>query len=200
MENTEKSFGQQVKEGYERGVRLAGGKEDASQARIITSPEPLPNEVKKMRKGYLVCLACLLIGIIWQPLLILGLLGLLIFYLFMDAYARHKRKQLRIKKFKFVEGIDDATLFEVIQPIFISKYGMQVEKRKDGVVMITHEKCIYDILLEEDNTFCIWWRLSVGRALFSFSDDKIYRKNLAAMGIIAYEIQRAFGINEKAEE
>lgn len=37
------------------------------------------------------------------------------------------------------------------------------------------------------------------RAFFSLEGDDIrYRKNLIAMGIIAYEIQKAFGINEKA--
>lgn len=201
MENNEKTVREQVKEGYDRGVKLAGGREDASQARIVTSPEPLPNELKKVRKGYWVCLALLIAGIIIPPLAVLGLLGFVFFYLFMYCYTPFKRRQLRIKKFKFIEGVDNDTLFKAVQPVLISKYGMLVEKSKGGVMTVEHDKCLYDILLEEDNTFCIWWRLSVKRAFFSLeTDSKGYRKSLAAMGIIAYEVQKAFGINGEVTE
>lgn len=196
MENNGKSIGQQMREGYDRGVKMAGGREDASQARSITSPEPLPDELHKIKKFYWIFLVACIGGIIIPALLAIGIFGLLITCCIDDTYTRHKRSQLRIKKFKLAPGVDNDTLFRAIQPVLISKYGMQVEKRNDGVVMITHDKIIYDILIEEDNTFCIWWRMTWGRA-FLVPERKYsgYRKSLAAMGIIAYEIQKALPVN-----
>ena len=49
-EKKEKGFMESVHDGYIRGSM--GGEEDTSQARTVTSPEPLPDEIKKFRKGY----------------------------------------------------------------------------------------------------------------------------------------------------
>lgn len=44
----QKGLLESVHDGYIRGSM--GGEEDTSQARIVTSPEPLPDEIKKFRK------------------------------------------------------------------------------------------------------------------------------------------------------
>ena len=46
----------------------------------------------------------------------------------------------------------------------------------------------------------VMWRMSVGSALFSARSYKNYKKNISAMGIIAYEIQYALGINHDKEK
>lgn len=50
-EKKEKGFMESVHDGYIRGSM--GGEEDTSQARTVTSPEPLPDEIKKFRKLYI---------------------------------------------------------------------------------------------------------------------------------------------------
>ena len=44
-EKKEKGFMESVHDGYIRGSM--GGEEETSQARTVTSPEPLPDEIKK---------------------------------------------------------------------------------------------------------------------------------------------------------
>lgn len=71
---------------------------------------------------------------------------------------------------------------------------MLAEKREDGVLALTFRGYTYDILLEDDDTFCVWWRMSMGKAFAPRSKYKQYREMLAAMGIIVYEIQRAYNV------
>ena len=156
---------------------------------VIKSPEPLPNEMQKIKKLYLVGLLCII-----PPLTPIGILGLLILYILDDKMVKVKRKCLRQCKFKFTENINYENLFLTMQPIFVGKYNMLVEKREDGVMMITHNEHIYDIFIQDDNTFTIWWRMSLGKAFLSFGDYNSYRKILASMGIISYEIQKAYNI------
>ena len=106
----------------------------------------------------------------------------------------HKRDRLRRFKFKFSENIDYENMFLTVQPIFFSKYNMLVERREDGVLMLTHNGYTYDILLEDDATFTIWWRMSGASAFVPKNKYKSYRQILASMGVIAFEIQKAYNI------
>lgn len=58
----QKGLLESVHDGYVRGSM--GGEEDTSQARIVTSPEPLPDEIKKFRKLYILVPLSLVIGLI----------------------------------------------------------------------------------------------------------------------------------------
>lgn len=49
---------------------------------------------------------------------------------------------------------------------------------------------MYDIIYNKDDTFCVWWRQNLARAFLSADYIKIYRKEVAAMGIIAYHTQQ----------
>ena len=138
---------------------------------------------------------CHWIGTNLPPLLGIGLLGLLIVYPVDTSIVDHKRDRLRRKKFKLVADVDDESLFITMQATFSSKYGMLVEKREDGVMSLSYNGYIYDVLLQPDNTFVIWWRLGLQKALMPKNKYKSYRQILAAMGIIAYEIQKAFNVN-----
>ena len=60
-EKKEKGFMESVHDGYIRGSM--GGEEETSQARTVTSPEPLPDEIKKFRKLYILVPISLIIGI-----------------------------------------------------------------------------------------------------------------------------------------
>lgn len=164
------------------------------KAMIVRSPEPLPNEMLKIKKLYIVCFLCIIVGIVFQVLLAVGILGLMIVYTIDDHVVKVKRKVLRTIKFQLAEGIDNDNIFQTTQSIFISKYKMLVEKDEQGNMVLSHDNHLYDIIMNDDNTFTIWWRMSVGKAFLSFNKYKSYRKILASMGIIAYEIQNAYHI------
>ena len=182
MAKKEKGFMESVHDGYIRGSM--GGEEDTSQARTVTSPEPLPDEIKKFRKLYILVPISLIIGILkgdFTGWLAIAAFILLCLVCLIDTYADHKVR--RLKK---------------MQPVFISKYGWDVERGDHGELTVLDKKYKYDVNLEEDGTFVIWWRMSVAKAFLSTRHYPIYKNAIAAMGIIAYEVQQVFPVVEEA--
>lgn len=102
---------------------------------------------------------------------------------------------LRRKKFQFVSGISDKQLLTDINNIFSRKYNYTLEMNKKGRVVISDGSMRYEILIEEDNCFMIWYSMPMTKALLSFNDYGDYKKIIVAMGIIAYEIQNKYKIN-----
>ena len=140
-EKKEKGFMESVHDGYIRGSM--GGEEDTSQARTVTSPEPLPDEIKKFRKLYILVPISLIIGIL---------------------------------KGDFTGWLAIAAFILLCLVCLIDTY----------------------VNLEEDGTFVIWWRMSVAKAFLSTRHYPIYKNAIAAMGIIAYEVQQVFPVVEEA--
>ena len=85
-------------------------------------------------------------------------------------------------------------LFVKMQPVFISKYNWGIERGDNGELSVLDKKYKYDVNLEEDGTFVIWWRMSVAKAFLSTRHYPIYKNAIATMGIIAYEVQQAFSV------
>lgn len=192
MATTNESLRQAFNEGIVEG--MVGKDEDTSKARILKSSEPIKNEMLGIKKMYLACMIVIVLGCVIPILILVGVAGLGIVYCIDKDMTSRKMQRLRAFKFKFAEGISDEQLFQKMQSVFITKYNMLVEKREDGVLMLTYDGYTYDVILNEDNTFIIWWRMELNKALFSNNNYKSYRKILAAMGIIAFEIQQAFNI------
>lgn len=192
-EQKEKGLLESVHDGYLKGS--IGGEEDASQARVVTSPEPLPDEVKKFKKLYVLVPLCLVIGLLkndfmgWGAIAIFVLLCLVCL---IDAYAKRKVQRLRRMKFKLPDGVTSDELFVKMQPVFISKYNWNVERGENGELTVLDKKYKYDVHLEEDGTFVIWWRMSVAKAFLSVRHYPVYKSAIATMGIIAYEVQQVF--------
>lgn len=192
-EQKEKGLLESVHDGYLKGS--IGGEEDASQARVVTSPEPLPDEVKGVKKLYVLVPLCLVIGLVkndftgWGAIAIFVLLCLVCL---IDAYAKRKVQRLRRMKFKLPDGVTSNELFVKMQPVFISKYNWNVERGENGELTVLDKKYKYDVHLEEDGTFVIWWRMSVAKAFLSTRNYPVYKNAIATMGIIAYEVQQAF--------
>ena len=180
-------------EKFERA--LTGKEEDTSMARVLTSSEPLPNEIQKFRKySYLICLVCLLLGCFIQVLLLVPMLGFPMVFCIVEAIADHKKQRLRQAKFKINPEVNNEILFSATQPVFVSKYNLLVEKNQNGTMKINHNGYMYDIHINEDGTFIVWWRASIKKAFLSLFHYKEYRTLLADIGFIAYEIQQAVGI------
>ena len=175
----------------------APDKGNASNVRVVTSPEPLPDEMKKYKKLYLVCILCCLGGILYKPLLGVGILGFLVVYCFFTGLCDRKNMKLRSAKFKFIPNINDEALFIKLQPVFISKYNWSVDKNNAGSLVVKYRKYSFDVTINEDNTFGIWWRSPGAKALIPIGNYKLYKEVIAAMGIIAYEIQNAYGISNE---
>lgn len=106
---------------------------------------------------------------------------------------------LRRKKFQFVSGISDEQLLTNMNDIFSSKYNYTLEMNKKGQVVISEGSMRYEISIEEDNCFTIWYSMPMTKALLSFNDYGDYKKIIAAMGIIAYEIQKRYSINSSQD-
>lgn len=163
---------------------------------ILKSSQPLENSVKKWRKLYWITLVLLVIGCFVKSFLAYALLYLMVCYILNYYVIRIKRRNLRNLEFKFKPGITYDDIFPKLQPALLSNYGssFMVERDSDGGITISYDGLIYDLILEEDY-FRIHWRMSLGKAIFSINEYKPYRKILIAMGIIGYEIQKAFEIN-----
>lgn len=167
-----------------------------TNAIVLTTAEPLPNKVQKLKKLYTVLLVTGIVGWLIDEniLLVIGLFGIMILFILDDSYTNICRKALRADKFKFINGVTNEEMFDKLQPILISKYNMMVEKDKEGRAVVSHNGCMYDIIINNDATFSIWWRKSIAGAMLEIMKYKTYKKVLAAMGIIGYEIQNAFEI------
>ena len=76
----------------------------------------------------------------------------------------------------------------------LTPLGMTIEKsdKQNGYSVISYQKMIYDISYsDEGNTFTIWWRKNIAKALFTVDSIKTYRKIVVAMGIIGYYVQQS---------
>jgi hypothetical protein len=163
--------------------------------RVLKTAEPLENGMLIWRRLYWVTLIFLIGGIFYTPLLGIGMLYVLVCYLLNNSITKIKRAALRDMKFKFLPNISYDDIFAKLQTALISNYGsdFMLERDKNGGITISYAGMIYDIILKEDY-FRIYWRMSVGKAVFSINEYKIYRKILIAMGIIGYELQKEYEI------
>ena len=111
----QKGLLESVHDGYVRGSM--GGEEDTSQARIVTSPEPLPDEIKKFRKLYILVPLSLVIGLIkgdFTGWLAIAAFILLCLVCLIDTYADHKVRRLRRMKFKLPANVTADELLSLI--------------------------------------------------------------------------------------
>ena len=163
---------------------------------VLSSSEPLPNQMIGIKRMYLICLAVVLIGILVKPLLGIGLLLVIITYIVDYFMLSFRKNALRAMKFKFDSTVTYDDLYNRVAPILTSQYeGVSVSRDKNGKMVVEYEGHLYDLTIENDNTFTIWWRKSVTKALFSLREYKSYKRILKAMGIIGYEIQKNFEIS-----
>jgi hypothetical protein len=162
---------------------------------VLKTAEPLENCLLKWRKLYWITLILLIGGIFNRRLVGIAMLYFLVCYLLNYSVTNIKRAALRDIKFKFLPNVSYDDVLSKLQPALISKYGsgFMLERDKNGGITISYDGMIYDIILKEDY-FRIYWRMSVGNAIFSVNKYKSYRKILIAMGIIGYELQNAYEI------
>ncbi len=162
-----------------------------SNTHILNSSEPLPNRMLKIRKLYWLCLVCTLLGAIYQPLLGIGIMGFLLVYCIHEFVLKVRTAALRDMRFKY-GGLPDKELFTALQPVLLTQYqgAILMERNEKQEVFFTFDGHMYDLILHDDNTFSLWWRMGMAKAIFSLNDYKSYRKLLVGYGILAYHIQK----------
>lgn len=118
-------------------------------------------------------------------------LGSAIGWLIKNKVAETHAQMLRNTKFAVQNKIPYSQLIHQLIPR-LTPLGALVEKssNENGSPVIEYQGAIYDITYNDDDTFCIWWRQNLARAFFSVDYIKIYRREVAAMGIIGYHIQQ----------
>lgn len=159
------------------------------KAILLKSAAPLPRKAAWIKWGYIISLiaAAVTAGV--------GLLFLLLFFAMDNLVISHQKGKIRRLKFKFRGSITPDDIFARLQPALISKYGNAISFDREGnTLSVEYDSIIYDINLNDDNTFSIWWRKSLAGAIFSFNEFKLYKKIRIGTPMIAYELQRQFNI------
>ena len=160
---------------------------------VKTNMEPIDDGGRKYNFIYVIC--GVIGGIICLCMAIVGIffclpLGLAAGWLFKNEILKVQSYKFRDYTFKCDNMLPYPDLMNIIIPE-LTKMNMTVELNSDGSPMILHNNIIYDFKYNEDMTFSIWWRTTLGRAMFRFDNIKKYRNISADMGIISYVIQKA---------
>lgn len=159
------------------------------KAILLKSAAPLPRKASWIKWGYIFSLIA---GAVSGGI---GLILLPIFYAMDHFVIDHQKAKIRRLKFKFRGSITPDDIFARLQPALMSKYGNTISFDREGISLsIEYDSVIYDINLNDDNTFSIWWRKSLAGAIFSFNEFKLYKKIRIGTPMIAYELQRQFNI------
>lgn len=162
------------------------------QPRFLTSPAPVAKNGSELNWLYLIAAVAAVIGFImgnFAGLALFGVLGLMVAYGIKESIIKYKRSMLRSIEFVLPAAVPYPELIGALASRLTSQ-GMMVETDKNGLPTITHNQVMYDVHYADNNTFTLWWRTSVGRALFSFREIKLYRQCVVSMGIIAYHVQQ----------
>ena len=165
---------------------------------VLTSPEPINDGGRKYNWIYLVSAGIFLILFIWMGAnpagVFLGaLIGLCVGWLVKNKILDITSLQLRFVEFEVKNKIPYPALIAELIPK-LTPLGMTIEKSDDqnGHPVISYQKMIYDISYSDGkNTFTIWWRKNIARALITVDSIKMYRKIVVAMGIIGYYVQQS---------
>ena len=158
------------------------------EAIVLQSAAPISTKTGWCKWGYIISLVLIAFGGIG----ILGLIGVFMVEHFIMGFHRDKMRRL---KFKFVDGVSADEIYNKLQPELVKKYGDKIQFDRDGgTISVNYNSIIYDINLQDDNTFCIWWRKNLANAFFSWNEWKEYKKIRTGTALVAYELQRAFEI------
>lgn len=133
-----------------------------------------------------------------------GMIGSVLSIMKSKDFAEKQLDELRELKFKFVYNVTADELYSKLQPALTEKYGNKFEfNRQDDVISVICGRTIYNIILNDDATFRIWWRKNfknaVRKQVLEFlgdelSDIELCREVRTQTAIIAYELQQQFDV------
>lgn len=163
---------------------------------MLTSAEPINDGGRKYNVIYYVSIAACSILFLAMGSNLLGIvfgavLGLIVGWLIKNKLLETMAVSLRTTKFMISNKVPYAELINRLIPV-LTPLGAMIEKSSDveGKPVISFQGAMYDVGYNEDNTFYIWWRQNLAKAFLTVDYISIYRKEVAAMGIIGYHIQQ----------
>ena len=190
-----------------RNEYLAGTQESSDKARILYSPEPLPNEVKKVRSIRNIFIVVFVLSLLYSASVgevtsfsALAFLAFAVTATVDEFKVKIKAKTLRSMKFVGSKQMDNNNLFAALQPSLM-KFNATMGRADNGCPSIEFKGFKYDIILNDDGTFCLWWRTKSvvsGKGLLGYYS--LYKIHIVSMGILAYEIQSIYGINRQQNQ
>lgn len=186
----------------QRNEYLGGVEESTDKARVLYSPEPLPNEVKTVRRVKNVLMAVFIVSLLCSAaageVLVFSALAFIAFAIAAsidDLKVKMKVKSLRSMKFKGSPQMSNSNLFTAMQPC-LSGLNASMDTADNGCPSIEYKGFKYDIILNDDETFCLWWRtksiVSGKNILGRYASYKIH---IVSMSVLAYQVQSVYGIN-----
>ncbi len=171
---------------------------------ILRSPAPLPKKTAFFNYIYIAACVVAVFMIMSSNMVLIGLFPITLTYLIHYYVTKIFNYRLRSIKFKFIPGVNVTVddLYNRLQPSLFQRYGSQMEFDRDNEKLsVKYNGIIYDILMEGNGTFRLWWRKDVTGIVkelifFTYAEFRLYNRARAGMGILAYEIQRDFGITK----
>lgn len=167
-----------------------------NEALVLSTAEPINDGGRRWNFIYYVSVIAILLIFISMGANFTGwifaiALGCVVGWLIKNKVAEIHAQMLRNTKFAVQNKVEYSQLIHELIPR-LTPLGALIEKssNENGCPIISYQDALYDITYNEDNTFCVWWRQNLARAFFSADYIKIYRKEVVAMGIIAYHIQQ----------
>ena len=154
---------------------------------VLKSSVPIPTKTGWTKWAYIISLLLTPIGV--------GVIGLIFTFIIEHFIMSSHRDKIRKIKFQFVTPVTADDIYNRLQPALNQKFGNKVEFDREGdTVSVHYNSLIYDINLQEDGTFCVWWRKSLTGAIFSWNEWKLYKKIRTGTALIAHELQQQFGV------
>ena len=167
-----------------------------NESLVLSTAEPIKDGGRRWNFIFYISVIIMLVLFIVMGTNFLGWifaigLGCIAGWLIKNKIAETHAQMLRNTKFAIQNKIEYSQLINELIPR-LTPLGALIEKssNENGCPVISYQGAMYDIIYNEDNTFCVWWRQNLAKAFLSVDYIKIYRKEVAAMGIIAYHIQQ----------
>lgn len=167
---------------------------------VLNSPTPLDDGGRKYNILYVILGGIgIVVGLQQGDIgaVILGLFGIMIAYTIKTAIVDSKWKDLRKYKFAIEHKRDYDELIQELLPV-LGPLNMTIEKHKDGYVSVIYKNTFFDVFYNEDQSFTIWWRKSLMRALIPKGALSYYPDAVKAMGIIGYYVQQICRAEQKS--
>lgn len=161
----------------------------------LTSPTPINKGLRELNPGYFILGGgAFIIGLIGGvgdvgSGVMLALIALFFWWVVKANVARFKRSSLRYEQFYLHNKISSEEIIAGLIPLLMP-YGMMAERGTEHEPVVVHKNYSYDIIVNENGTFTIWWRKSLVTAMFEMRYITSYRKIVIDMGVIAYHIQQ----------
>lgn len=155
---------------------------------VLKSSAPIPSKIGWSKWGYIA-------GLLLIAAYGIGIVILVAVYMISHIQMSFHKDKMRKMSFKFVDNVTNDDIYNKLQPLLTSKYGDKMEFEQEGdTLSVLYNDIYYDINLQNNSTFSIWWRKSIAGALLSFNEWKEYKKIRTGTAIVAYELQKTFNL------